>query len=225
METELIGKLAEALSKAQGEYPAIAKGKIARIRTKQGAEYSYAYADLCDIFKAILPVLARHGLALCQPLRRVDGKLFLTSELHHAGGEHIASAGILLPENVTPQELGSALTYARRYDACSLLGVAAEEDDDGAAASAPSRRARQMPDAQVSPQSNNAARAQETAPVAISEGQRRRLFALAKERGVNHDTLKDFIFRRFNYVTSKDVLRKDYEEICAWIQSGGEGQG
>ena len=33
-------------------------------------------------------------------------------------------------------QLGSALTYARRYSIQSVLGVAAEDDDDGNAASA-----------------------------------------------------------------------------------------
>jgi hypothetical protein len=30
--------------------------------------------------------------------------------------------------------MGGALTYARRYALCSLLGIAADEDDDGATA-------------------------------------------------------------------------------------------
>jgi predicted metal-dependent hydrolase len=34
-----------------------------------------------------------------------------------------------------PQEIGSALTYARRYSLSALLGIAADEDDDANAAS------------------------------------------------------------------------------------------
>jgi hypothetical protein len=33
-----------------------------------------------------------------------------------------------------PQEIGSALTYARRYSLSALIGIAADEDDDANAA-------------------------------------------------------------------------------------------
>ena len=33
--------------------------------------------------------------------------------------------------NNNPQKMGSAITYARRYGLCSLLGICGEEDDDG----------------------------------------------------------------------------------------------
>lgn len=36
------------------------------------------------------------------------------------------------PTRSNPQEIGSALTYARRYALCSVVGIApAEDDDDG----------------------------------------------------------------------------------------------
>jgi hypothetical protein len=39
------------------------------------------------------------------------------------------------PENGTVQDLGSAITYLRRYSLQAMLGIAAEEDDDGNRAS------------------------------------------------------------------------------------------
>ena len=44
-----------------------------------------------------------------------------------------ADGGVpLLCENkANPQKMGSAITYARRYGLCAMLGIVGEEDDDG----------------------------------------------------------------------------------------------
>lgn len=42
-------------------------------------------------------------------------------------------------EKSTPQGMGSAYTYGRRYGLAALLGIVADEDDDGNAASAPAK--------------------------------------------------------------------------------------
>jgi hypothetical protein len=55
----------------------------------------------------------------------------------------------------------------------------------------------------------------------ISEGQRKRLFAMAREHGVATDALKDFVFKQFAFSSTKDVTAKSYEAICKWIQKGG----
>jgi ribosomal protein S20 len=51
----------------------------------------------------------------------------------HTSGEKV-SGEYPLPTGGSPQALGSAITYARRYCLCAVTGVAADDDDDGAAA-------------------------------------------------------------------------------------------
>jgi hypothetical protein len=51
----------------------------------------------------------------------------------HTSGQWIASEHPL-PLSGRPQEIGSALTYARRYSLSALIGIAADEDDDANAA-------------------------------------------------------------------------------------------
>jgi hypothetical protein len=129
--TDTTPTLNAALAAAQSEFPPIAKGKTAKIRTKSGVEYSYSYADLADILRVILPILGRHGLSVVQPLKRnTAGKLCVTTKLMH-GEAFIESDGLIVPEGLEPQELGSVLTYWRRYDLCSLLAIAPDEDTDG----------------------------------------------------------------------------------------------
>jgi hypothetical protein len=38
---------------------------------------------------------------------------------------------MILPSGKKPQDMGSAMTYAKRYGLCMALGIAAEDDDDG----------------------------------------------------------------------------------------------
>lgn len=123
-----------ALATAQGELPRVAKAETANVQTKTGHRYQYSYASLADIHAAILPVLSRNGLAwTTMPTIKEDGRYVLRCELSHVSGEN-RICEMPLPSVCTPQELGSALTYARRYAFCSMVGIAPDEDDDGAAA-------------------------------------------------------------------------------------------
>jgi hypothetical protein len=124
--------LAEALAKAQGEFPAIKKGRTANIDSDKRA-YSYTYADLADVLEAVRKPLSTNGLAVIQPLIWKDDHPWLITRLLHSSGQWIESL-YPLGTFARPQEMGSAITYARRYTLTSLLGIAAEDDDDGNAA-------------------------------------------------------------------------------------------
>jgi hypothetical protein len=57
------------------------------------------------------------------------------STLAHAeSGEWIKGVLTIKPVKADPQGIGSALTYARRYALCAMVGIAPDDDDDGEAA-------------------------------------------------------------------------------------------
>jgi len=122
-----ITKLAAALVKAQGSMTNPAKNK-----TVSTGKYSYSYADLGSIIDHVRPVLAANGLALIQRIDTRPESVTLVTMLVHESGQVIESA-LPLPRGAAAQELGSYLTYARRYSICAALGIAAEDDDDGVA--------------------------------------------------------------------------------------------
>jgi hypothetical protein len=125
-------EFAAAFLAAQKEFPTIAKTKTADM-----GNYKYKFADLGDVLDAALPILHRHGIALSQPPVSAAGQVGVSTRLIHESG-HIEDCGeLLLPAGGTPQNAGSAMTYARRYAACAALGIVADEDDDGRAASRP----------------------------------------------------------------------------------------
>ena len=62
----------------------------------------------------------------------ITGMVNLTTTLAHASGEWIASDWPVCPiaETASPQRMGAALTYARRYALFTLVGIAGEDDLD-----------------------------------------------------------------------------------------------
>src|SRR5258706_1677224 len=126
-------KLATALAAVQAELPRVTKDSKADIETKSGGRFGYTYADLAGVSQHILPLLGKHGLAFMCKSTMLDGRMVLMYSLLHSSGE--PEDGIYpLPQNATPQQLGSAITYGRRYCLCAVTGVAADEDDHGKAA-------------------------------------------------------------------------------------------
>jgi hypothetical protein len=125
--------LAGALAALQAELPDITKDKTAKVDTRAGGSYSYSYSDLPAISRAIMPLLSKHGLSFTSRPTLAGERFVLVYELLHAGGESREGA-YPLPERGTPQEIGGAITYARRYCLCAVTGVAPDDDDDAAAA-------------------------------------------------------------------------------------------
>ena len=125
--------LAEALSALQIKLPRVAKENTAKVDTKTGGGYSYKYADLTDVTEAIMPLLAALGLSFTACPTIVPGTFVLDYKLEHVSGQAIGGL-YPLPQSGTSQEIGKAITYARRYALCAVTGLAPGGDDDDAAA-------------------------------------------------------------------------------------------
>jgi hypothetical protein len=124
--------LIEALLEVQKALPKIVKGN----KVNAGA-MKYAYADLTDVTEALMPVLTSHGLVFMAMPTVTELGHVLHYKLAHESGECVEGF-YPLPVNVRSQELGSAITYARRYALCAVTGVApVGDDDDGAKAQKP----------------------------------------------------------------------------------------
>lgn len=122
MQSDSVAKLADALAKAQ------AVMKAATIN-KTNPHFKNRYADLAAVLEAIRKPLSDNGLSITQTTEVRDGGFVLVTTLRHSSGEWISSE-YPLPVAAKPQELGSALTYARRYSLSAMACIAADEDDD-----------------------------------------------------------------------------------------------
>lgn len=123
--------LAEALAAFQADMPTVHKGQTARIPGKDGRSgYSYQYADLADVAKVAHPLLAKHGLSFTTAPQHIEGVGFvLQGTLRHRTGEK--DTGVLPITGRSAQDLGSSLTYLRRYLLGCMTGIVTDEDEDG----------------------------------------------------------------------------------------------
>ena len=125
--------LAAALAELQQHLPRI--GKDAQ------AQYG-KYADLADVTRALLPLMAELGLAwTCCPTT-IGDRFYLHYQMMFVGGD-VVEGEYPLPDTTkySPQQLGSAITYARRYCLLAVTGAAPDEDDDDAQAAEQAARA------------------------------------------------------------------------------------
>jgi len=113
----------------------LAANGLAVIQTVDHPTAFAPLAGLVDVMKAAgledthpLVLKTKDLMAKAGP---VSGPRLLTT-LVHKSGEFISSAIPLHPKKPNdPQALGSALTYARRYGLCGIVGIVAGDDDDG----------------------------------------------------------------------------------------------
>jgi len=87
--------------------------------------FKSSYATLQNILSEVKPVLSKFGLVLSQPV--------ISNEVHTSitdseTGELVDSS-ISLPVGLTPQQMGSAITYYRRYLLAGILSLEMEDDD------------------------------------------------------------------------------------------------
>ena len=141
--SELIGAIAAALAKAQGELTNPEKSLTATIRLdgRSAAERSFRYAPLSSGLDIVRKTLSQHEIATVQTtaIDQTAGIVNLTTVLAHASGEWIASDWPVcaISETTTPHRMGAALTYARRYALFTLVGIAGEDDIDAPGLKAP----------------------------------------------------------------------------------------
>src|SRR5215813_3816801 len=134
--SESVGALASALAKAQAELVNPEKSLTATIRAAAPGEAArtFGYAPLSSGLDIIRKTLGQHEIAIIQTtaLDQTSGLVNLTTVLAHASGEWIASDWPVCPiaDMASPQRMGAALTYARRYALFTLVGIAGEDDLD-----------------------------------------------------------------------------------------------
>lgn len=116
-----------ALVKCQSEIPDIKKNSTVSVKTKTGGNYSFNYATLENIVKTLKPILKENGLAYLQTVEH-DG---VKTTIIHSSGEQVESGYLPIDFSGSMQDIGSRITYAKRYSLAALLGVVAEDDDDG----------------------------------------------------------------------------------------------
>jgi hypothetical protein len=134
--SESIGAIAAALAKAQAELSNPEKSLIGIIghATPREPGRAFRYAPLSSGLEIVRKSLGRHAIAIVQTtaIDQGAGLLRLNTVLAHASGEWVGSEWPVcrIGDMASPQRMGAALTYARRYALFTLVGIAGEDDLD-----------------------------------------------------------------------------------------------
>jgi len=123
MQSQDIGKLAEALGKAQAEMGAAKKDA-------KNPFFKSDYATLASCIAAGNPALNKNGLSVTQLPGSSNGNVSVDTVLMHISGQWVRSSISVKPPKTDPQALGSCLTYLRRYSYSAIIGQATADDDD-----------------------------------------------------------------------------------------------
>lgn len=111
---------------------------------KDAQGHGYKYITLDSILALVRPVLTECGLLLVQDAHGdfINGENVASCETRiiHTSGEWIGTEKltvkpVAIKGTTTPRDLGSAITYAKRYQLTALLGLSADVDDDAGAVS------------------------------------------------------------------------------------------
>lgn len=132
-QSESIAHLITSLVRFQAQSHGIERNREVEVQMKQkpgsdrpAGKYKFKYATLDHIISKVSPQLAEQGLAFVQ--FQADGQMI--TRLLHESGEWM-DCGIPMPNvSGSPQDIGSTITYFKRYSFSAALGLVTEEDDD-----------------------------------------------------------------------------------------------
>lgn len=104
--------------------------------TATAGKRTYKYLNLATLLKNIKPIFEKHGIAFSQKVTFAntgDGRQTLGTVETIIFDENEQQTVCEYPFFVTgdPQQVGSAITYARRYSLTTVLGIFPDKDDDG----------------------------------------------------------------------------------------------
>lgn len=123
-----------AMSTFQSNCPIIEKTK--KVLNKDGRTVRYQYAPIDAIAEQIKKPLADNGLSYKWEVENKPGFINATAVVTHRLG-HSEQSSFEVPIDTegymtAPQKYASALTFAKRYSLCNILGISTGEEDTDA---------------------------------------------------------------------------------------------
>lgn len=195
-----ISELSKALFSIQNNLPPA-------IKDARNSFVGNDYATLNSVMETCRDALYSHGIWLVQlpcpaPVELGTGHIGLETRLTHVeSGQWLSSVTVIPLPKSDPQGLGSALTYARRYSLCTILGIITEDDDGNAASVHPQR--------QHKPQAQPKTRTQDKPRNSNSSTQMQSNTSLPRLDGVSYKNVQADDGRMCVVATGSTLKKKD----------------
>lgn len=222
-------------ARAQAKFKPISKrGRNPYFKSQAHPEGS-PYCLYEDIMAECLPHLHAEGLNL-RHTSRFDSGMYLVGTAIY--GEDGTLPAFEMPIPIEgPQKQSAGITYARRVTASSLLAASTDEDDDGNKASNPQPSTQNHPASYYAtpvgtppPQNPTATPPPPQRPFQpmsdekkvqkiITEGQIKRLYAIAKQKAWDQNEVKDICKRAFGITSFSALNMRDYDILVKTIET------
>ncbi len=219
--SEEIDKISAAIVAAQAEI-----GHA--LKDAKNPHFKSEYATLESVIDTVKPALTKNKLGVIQAPVMIEGNVTaLVTRFIHESGQFYEICSPLISIKNTMQDLGSAITYQRRYSLASFLGVA-QSDDDGNAASAPAQQKQNFSPAPAS-EAHAPANHAPAGPGRLSDAQIKRLHAIMKAANSKGGSWTPVVLNKVlseGYKVQDPYLlhRKEYDELCTSIEGGATAQ-
>jgi len=207
--SEQIGDLIGALATARKKFKAVK-------RTAVNPYYGQKYAELSDYINASSDGLAEANLAVVQtPVYNPEEQsVTVTTLVAHVSGQWVLDRLWMPVNKADAQGVGSAVTYGRRYAYAAMLNLAAEgEDDDANAAVGTTQKDRR---------GEKSTDKDESKGRTINAAQLRAVWSAFKSGGKTEEQFRGFLATRYRIEHSKEILKKDLDDILKWLQTTPE---
>lgn len=116
----------ELTDKVSAKLLEIQKATLTVAKDANNPFFKSRYADLNSHLEGLLPELNRVGLTISQVLA---GSFLVTIIMDPESNQFLRSYYPILVQGKTPQEIGSQVTYARRYSLSAMFNMQAVDDD------------------------------------------------------------------------------------------------
>lgn len=199
--------ISKALAAAWGAIETPKHNTNVVVKKRDGGTYEFSYTDLDGIFEAIKKIYQENKIAVIQNAHTVteDGSVYVAVEtmLLHESGEWVKSEPLKAVAAQNMQDLGGQITYMKRYSLSAMLGIATEKDDDANGVSGNQVEYKSKPDKR-------------------SEAQVKRLFAIAKSKGIDAADVKKAIMKDYVKTNAEDLTKQEYDQLCERLESAGK---
>ena len=213
-------------------------------KDKKNVQQGYNFRGIDDVYGALAPMLAKHKLCIIpyvltrnvvERQTKTGGVLFYTTvecEFHFIsaidGSKHIAKTfgeAMDSGDKSTNKAMSAAYKYAAFQTFCIPVDVV-DADAETHKDILPKAKKETVADAQhddvpeatgqplkESPPQGNVA-SQKAKPTLISEAQRKRFYAIAKDSGKSDDEIKAFLRESIGSESTRDIQKGVYEYLC-----------
>jgi hypothetical protein len=138
-QSEKTNLVLQAIEDARQEFSPLEKSGVnAFFKNKKGDPHMYSTLD--NIFDACMPALHKHKLSVVYQVQIMQTantleNVLTTTITHLPSNQFITSCSTLGNQSAKSQDVGSAITYLRRYQIQAMLNLEADFEDDGNLAS------------------------------------------------------------------------------------------